>query len=40
VLYLGDPITIGDVPNLRALQVFDAVYAQVRGAPFKPASRP
>jgi para-nitrobenzyl esterase len=33
VLELGDPITVGGVPGLPALQVFDAVYAQVRGAP-------
>jgi para-nitrobenzyl esterase len=33
VLQLGDPIAVGGVPELPTLQVFDAVYAQVRGAP-------
>jgi hypothetical protein len=33
VLQLGDPIAVGGVPELPALQVFDAVYAHVRGAP-------
>lgn len=40
VLYLGDPITLGGVPDLSTLQVFDAVYAQVRGTPLKTTSRP
>jgi para-nitrobenzyl esterase len=34
VLILDDPIATADVPNLSALQVFDAVYDQVRGAKF------
>ena len=34
VLYLDDPIASGDVANLKSLQVFDAVYDQVRGAKF------
>ena len=34
VQYLGDPIAAGDVPNIERLQVFDAVYAGVRGKPF------
>ena len=39
VLYLGSPITTGGVADLTTLKVFDAVYAQVRGAPV-PAGRP
>jgi para-nitrobenzyl esterase len=35
VLYLRDPITIGGVPGEPALQVFDAVYSALRGAPGK-----
>ncbi|MBB3219598.1 carboxylesterase/lipase family protein [Pseudoduganella umbonata] len=31
---LGDPIGTGPVPALRQLQVFDAVYAKVRGSAF------
>jgi para-nitrobenzyl esterase len=39
VQMLGDPIATGDVAHLKTLQVFDAVYAQVRGKPFgKPPS--
>lgn len=34
MLYLGDPVSSGGVANLDSLRVFDAVYAQVRGAPF------
>jgi len=34
VLYLGDPITVGGVANINSLNVFDAVYTSVRGAPF------
>jgi para-nitrobenzyl esterase len=34
VLYLGDPITVGGVVNLKSLSVFDAVYTTVRGAAF------
>jgi para-nitrobenzyl esterase len=34
VLYLGEPLTVGGVANLDTLSAFDAVYAQVRGAPF------
>jgi len=33
VLYLDNPITVGGVADLATLKVFDAVYAQVRGAP-------
>ena len=36
VLYLGDPIAVGPVANLDTLSAFDAVYEQVRGAPFPP----
>jgi para-nitrobenzyl esterase len=34
VMYLGDPITVSGVANLKSLSVFDAVYTMVRGAPF------
>jgi len=34
VQYLVDPITVGGVPNIANLQVFDTVYASVRGKPF------
>jgi para-nitrobenzyl esterase len=34
VLYLGDPITVGGVANIKTLKVFDAVYDTVRGKPF------
>jgi len=34
VQYLGDPITVGGVPNVHGLTVFDSVYAAVRGKPF------
>jgi para-nitrobenzyl esterase len=34
VLYLGDPITVGGVANIKSLDVFDAVYTTVRGMPF------
>jgi para-nitrobenzyl esterase len=34
VLYIGDPVTVGDVANIKSLSVFDAVYASVRGKPF------
>jgi para-nitrobenzyl esterase len=34
VLYLGDPITVGGVVNLKNLSVFDAVYTSVRGTAF------
>jgi para-nitrobenzyl esterase len=33
-LTLDDPIAPGPVPGLKSLQVFDAVYSQVRGAAF------
>jgi para-nitrobenzyl esterase len=33
VLYFGDPITVGEVPNIRSLTALDAVYASVRGSP-------
>jgi para-nitrobenzyl esterase len=34
ILYLGDPITVGGVPNINRLRVFDVVYTTVRGKPF------
>jgi para-nitrobenzyl esterase len=34
VLYLGDPIIVGGVASPNGLNVFDAVYASVRGKPF------
>jgi para-nitrobenzyl esterase len=34
VLRLDEPVTVVSVPNLDKLQVFDAVYSAVRGAPF------
>ncbi len=34
VLYLGDPIAIGGVTNINSLNVFDSVYATIRGKPF------
>jgi para-nitrobenzyl esterase len=34
VLYLGDPITVRGVASPNGLNVFDAVYAAVRGKPF------
>jgi para-nitrobenzyl esterase len=34
VLYLDDPTFTDGVPNLKTLEVFDTVYAQVRGSPF------
>jgi para-nitrobenzyl esterase len=34
VLRLDDPIIVGPPPELGSLQVFDSVYAQLRGAPF------
>jgi para-nitrobenzyl esterase len=33
VLYFGDPITVGEVPNIDSLTVLDAVYASVRARP-------
>jgi para-nitrobenzyl esterase len=33
VLYFGDPLTVGEVPNIGSLTVLDAVYASVRGSP-------
>jgi len=33
-LYLGDPITVGGVVNIKSLNVFDAVYTSVRGTAF------
>ncbi len=33
-LRLGDPIVAGPSPDLASLRAFDAVYTQVRGAPF------
>ena len=38
-LYLGSPITVSGVADLGTLRVFDAVYAQLRGAPV-PARKP
>ncbi len=34
VQYLGDPITVGSVANIKGLTAFDAVYTTVRGKPF------
>jgi para-nitrobenzyl esterase len=34
VLYLGDPITVGGVANIKSLNVLDALYTNVRGTPF------
>jgi len=34
VQYLGDPITVGGVANIKGLTAFDAVYTTVRGKPF------
>ncbi|WP_348266107.1 carboxylesterase family protein [Edaphobacter paludis] len=34
VLSIGDPITVGSVPNIHSLSVFDAVYTAVRGKSF------
>jgi para-nitrobenzyl esterase len=34
VLYIDDPISIGEVANINSLKVFDAVYTSVRGKPF------
>jgi para-nitrobenzyl esterase len=34
VLQLGDPIAVGGVTDLDSLRRFDAVYDQLRGAPF------
>lgn len=33
VLYLGDTIRVGGTPNRAKLGAFDAVYADIRGAP-------
>jgi para-nitrobenzyl esterase len=33
VQYLGDPITVGGVANIKTLTIFDAVYTTVRGTP-------
>ena len=33
VLYFGDPITVGEVPNIDSLTVLDTVYASMRGSP-------
>jgi para-nitrobenzyl esterase len=33
-VYLGDPTTVGGVPNVNGLRTFDAVYTSVRGKPF------
>jgi para-nitrobenzyl esterase len=34
VIYIEDPTTVGGVPNLNSLSVFDTVYTAVRGKPF------
>jgi para-nitrobenzyl esterase len=34
VLYLDSPVAVHGVADLKPLSVFDAVYAQARGAPF------
>ena len=34
VLYFNDPTYTDGVPNLKTLEVFDTVYAQIRGTPF------
>lgn len=34
VLYLDDPVSVSGVADLKTLQVVDAVYSKVRGAPF------
>jgi para-nitrobenzyl esterase len=34
VQYLGDPITVAGVANIKGLSAFDAVYTTVRGKPF------
>ncbi|MGA8622927.1 MAG: hypothetical protein WB660_30940 [Candidatus Sulfotelmatobacter sp.] len=34
LMYLGDPIIIGEVANINSLKIFDAVYTTVRGTPF------
>jgi para-nitrobenzyl esterase len=33
VLYIGDPVTVGEVPNISSLTVLDAVYAGLRAGP-------
>ncbi len=40
VLTLGDPTSTGGVADLKTLEVFDAVYAQVRGTPFATGRKP
>jgi para-nitrobenzyl esterase len=39
VLYLDEPLSVNGVADLKSLGVFDAVYSQVRGAPFPPQAR-
>jgi para-nitrobenzyl esterase len=34
VLQIGDRTTVGGVPNIKSLTVFDEVYSSVRGKPF------
>jgi len=34
VLYIGDPVGVGGVANIKSLEVFDGVYTSVRGKPF------
>jgi para-nitrobenzyl esterase len=34
LLYIGDPTTVGGVPNINSLSVFDSVYSAVRGKQF------
>lgn len=40
VQYLATPITVGGVPNIQSLSVFDAVYTTVRGSPFATRATP
>jgi para-nitrobenzyl esterase len=34
VLYVANPVSVGEVPNIKSLSVFDTVYSSVRGKPF------
>lgn len=40
VLRLDDPVTVGPPPELTTLEIFDGVYAKIRGAPFGAAKPP
>jgi len=33
-LYIGDPTTVGEVPNMNSLSVIDSIYTSLRGKPF------